>query len=223
MPAFFALGGKRMAGRRSKAGDRLMLEGGTRPRQRAADPGSWTGAKEKSFLEALADSCNVKLAAQTAGASTSAIYVRRAGNAAFRAAWDAALATGYAQLEMMMLERALHGVEKVVAVKAGEPAVMREYSDRVGLALLRMHRDTAKEADQEHDPDEAREAGERIIARLVRMREQAGAGSSGDVGTKAAIDRIGLIAWGLRRGMKGRGARFDVAPDERHHVGDPRR
>jgi len=150
----------------------LVLETGTRKRQVAPSYRSWTAAKERRFLEALAMCCNVKLAAKTAKVSTSAAYVRRTRNASFRAAWDGALATGYAQLELMMLERALHGVEKVVIARDGTKTIMREYSDRVALALLRMHRDTAKTADEPVEDVEYEDARERIIARLDRLREQ---------------------------------------------------
>ena len=154
-----------------KPGTALVLETGTRKRQVRPSYRSWTAAKERRFLEALATCCNVKLAAKTAKVSTSAVYVRRSRNASFRTAWDGALATGYAQLELMMLERALHGVEKVIVARDGTRTVMREYSDRVALALLRMHRDTAKLADEPTDDVEYEEARERIVARIERLRE----------------------------------------------------
>jgi hypothetical protein len=150
----------------------LILESGKRKRQVRPSYRSWTPAKERKFLEALATCCNVKLAAKMAKVGTSAAYVRRQKNAAFRTAWEGALATGYAQLELMMLERALHGVEKVVITRDGTKTVMREYSDRVALALLRMHRDTARIADEPVEDVEFEEAKDRIIARLDRLREQ---------------------------------------------------
>ena len=149
----------------------LVLESGKRKRRVAPSHRSWTAAKERKFLEALASCCNVKLAAKTAKVSTSAVYVRRTKNASFRLAWDGALATGYAQLELMMLERALHGVEKIVIARDGTQTRMREYSDRVALALLRMHRDTAKVADEPVEEADYEEARERILARLERLRE----------------------------------------------------
>lgn len=181
-----------MAGR--AAGARaLAVDGGRRPRLRAKDARSWTKIKERRFLEALAESCNVKLAAKAAGVSYSAVYVRKAKDAAFRSGWDRALATGYAQLELMMLERALHGVEKIVVARDGSQSVMREYSDRVGLALLRMHRDSAAIADAEHGAEDVAEAAERILSRLKRIQER------DLVQTKSAPGgRLTLIAWGLR-------------------------
>ena len=149
----------------------LVLESGSRKRQVRPSYRSWTAAKERKFLVALATCCNVKLAAKMAKVGTSTAYVRRQKNAAFRAAWETALATGYAQLELMLLERALHGVEKIVIARDGTKTVMREYSDRVALALLRMHRDLAKAADEPVDDVEFEEARDRIVARLERLRE----------------------------------------------------
>lgn len=154
------------------SGRSLVLEGGSRKRRIAASYRSWSAAKERSFLIALATCCNVKLAARTAKVSTSSVYVRRTKHASFRAAWDGALATGYAQLELMMLERVLHGVEKVTIARDGTKTVMREYSDRIALALLRMHRDLAKTSDEPVEDLECDEARERIVARLQRLREQ---------------------------------------------------
>jgi hypothetical protein len=173
----FAPQGRRTKMTQSKQSDAasgraLVLEGGSRKRRIAASYRSWTAAKERRFLEALAGCCNVKLAARTAKVSTSSIYVRRTRHASFRVAWDAALATGYAQLELMMLERVLHGVEKVTIARDGTTTVMREYNDRVGLALLRMHRDAAKTSDEPVEDMECDEARERIVARLQRLREQ---------------------------------------------------
>lgn len=171
----------------------LILESGKRVRTVRPSHRSWTLAKQRAFLEALGESCNVKLAAKKAGLSTSQAYVRRAKDASFRAGWDQALATGYAQLEMMLLERALHGVEKRVTTRDGTTTVMREYSDRVALALLRMHRENASLATETGGHEEYREACERIIDRLERMKQQS------EVETKGALDRIAIIAWALRR------------------------
>jgi hypothetical protein len=187
--------------------DGLVLEGGKRVRKLRASYRSWTKAKEKAFLEALSASCNVKLAAKKAGVSTSGAYVRRTNNASFRTAWDAALSVGYSQLEMVLLERALHGVEKTVIARDGTTTVMREYSDRVALALLRMHRETVAIVNEGVDDGEFEEARERIVSRLERLRER-----DKGVETKSAADRIELIASALRL----RAAR--CAQDEREFV-----
>jgi hypothetical protein len=154
---------------------------------------SWTVTKERAFLGSLAETCNVKLSAKRAGVSPNCVYERRNRHASFRASWDAALATGYAQLEMMMLERALHGVEKTVVARDGTTTTMREYSDRTALALLRMHRESAAIANESVDEGEWQEARERIVARLQRIRERDEA-----IETKASVNRLRLIHWGVR-------------------------
>ena len=167
-----------------------VLEAGSRPRRRVVDKKSWTKKKQATFLAALADSCNVKLAARIAAVSTSAIYARRERDAAFRAGWDRALAEGYSKLELEMLKRALHGVERTVVTRAGNRETFREYNDRLGLALLRMHRDSVALTSDGVDDREYEEARERIIERLNRIREREQA-----VETKAQADAIGLIRW----------------------------
>lgn len=182
-----------MFGWRVVVGRQLIIEAGKRVRKVRPSHRSWTAARQKAFLEALAESCNVKLAAKKAGVSTSHAYVRRGKDANFRAGWDLALSTGYTQLEMMLLERALHGVEKTVIARDGTTTVMREYSDRVALALLRMHRDGAMLASEDGGHEEYREACDRIIDRLQRLRER------DQVETKAAADAVQLVRWALGR------------------------
>ena len=144
------------------------------PQRRSGRVSDWTETMADNFVDVLADTCNVTLAAKAIGRSVGNVYKWRAKDAAFRAAWDGALATGYARLEMMMLERALHGVEKTVVARDGTTIVMREYSDRVALTLLRMHRENAALAQSiNEDDDEYREACERIMERLERLKERA--------------------------------------------------
>lgn len=166
----------------------LILESGKRVRTVRPSYRSWTSAKQKAFLAALGESCNVKLAARKAGLSTSQAYVRRAKDASFRAGWDQALAAGYAQLEMMLLERALHGVEKRVTSRDGTTTVMREYSDRVALALLRMHRENASFGDEQVEDAEWEEARERIVERLQRLRDADAVARDGDASTAGSVE-----------------------------------
>jgi hypothetical protein len=156
----------------------MVLESGGRPRLRAADRRSWTKAKESKFLSSLADSCNVKFAARKAGASITAVYERRKANAAVRNAWRSALREGYAKLELMLLERALTGTEKVIERRDGSVERMREYSNSLAIALLRLHRDEVAETPDE--PGSASRAGEeeveeirgKIALKLDRLNKQ---------------------------------------------------
>ena len=70
--------------------------------------------KEAEFLTVLAETCNVTRACAEAGVSASGAYKRRRENAAFRAGWLEAIATAYQRLELVLLDRAFKGTEKVV-------------------------------------------------------------------------------------------------------------
>lgn len=155
-------------------GQLVLVRTGKGPQKRARRDSDWNAAMERRFAEVLADTCNVTLAGEAIKRTSSSVYRHRARSAAFRALWDGALATGYSKLELMMLQRALHGQEKVVTGKDGSTSVMREYPDRVALALLKMHRERvdAQENTSVNDA-ECEEARERILARLERIRERA--------------------------------------------------
>lgn len=148
----------------------LVLVAGEQPQLRQPSKRDWVKAKEVLFLSTLAETCNVTRACDAAGVSTSAAYNRRRENAAFRSAWLAAISVAYQRLEMVLLERAFVGTEKLVAVRGGEPQTMREYSDRLGLALLKMHRDTATEAASEFEPAQIDELKQRLLDKLRRLK-----------------------------------------------------
>ena len=76
---------------------------------------------------------------------------------------------------------------------------MREYNDRVALALLRHHRDSVAAVESQIDDEEYEEACERIIDKLARLRERESPPGETPVETKSAKSRLDLIASGLRR------------------------
>ena len=156
------------------------------PQRRVGRPRDWTKLMVADFATILADTCNVTLAAKAIGRSIGNVYRHRARDATFRKAWDQALATGYSRLELMLLERALHGVEKVVVARNGTTTVMRDYPDRVALTLLRMHRDNAGLSDEAHEGGNHDELCNKIMAKLTRLKARE------DSGTKAAK---GVAKW----------------------------
>ncbi|MGI8931539.1 MAG: hypothetical protein ACR2FK_04040 [Sphingomicrobium sp.] len=205
---------------RKKGAARLTLRGGDLPKKVSGRRSDWTRKMADQFVETLADTCNVTLAAAAIERSIANVYKWRGKDAAFRASWDRALAIGYSRLELMLLERALHGVEKVVVARDGTSSVMREYPDRVALTLLRMHRETAAMADESIDGREHDEACERIIAKLSRLKdrdaaEEASAAAASEeqagletkrAGARRAFIRTASTRWALIRcGLKARG------------------
>jgi len=171
------------SGRRRKAAStkgQTVLVGGKRPQMRDASKCKWTKGLERDFLSVLADTCNVTLACEQAGVSSSAAYRRRKEDAAFRAGWLEAIAVAYQRLELVLLDRAFNGTEKVVTRKDGSEERMREYSNQLGMALLKMHRDTAIEAQTELTTEAIDELRQRLISKFERLkrkheREAAGA------------------------------------------------
>ena len=139
---------------------------------RKASKRDWTRAKERAFLTSLAETCNVTCSAEAAGVSVAGAYRRRKANAPFRAGWADAISAAYQRLELVLLERALNGTEKVVVRKDGSEERMRAYSDQTALALLRMHRDSAMEADRELSEAELDEVRQRLFDKLQRLRKR---------------------------------------------------
>ena len=129
---------KAKAKRKAAGGTRkLTLIGGDNPRMQKPRKNAWSKAKAKEFLGVLADTCNVSEACRQSGISVGAAYKRRGGDAAFRAGWMEAISVAYQRLELVLLDRAFNGTEKLVKRRDGSTEVMLEYSNTLGLALLK--------------------------------------------------------------------------------------
>jgi hypothetical protein len=104
---------------RKARAEELVVVGGKKTQQRKASERDWSKKKIEDFLSALSETCNVTLAAAEAGVSVSAAYRRRKPDAGFRGAWLEAIGAAYQKLEMILLERAFVGTEKLVRRKDG--------------------------------------------------------------------------------------------------------
>ena len=151
---------------------KLTLVSGKTPQLRKMSAKSWTKAKEREFLSMLAETCNVTRACDAARISVTHAYRMRKSNAAFRAAWIEAIGTAYHRLELALLDRAFNGTEKVVRRRDGSEERMLEYSNQLGLALLKMHRDTAAEASAQVSPENADEIREQLLKKLLRLKSR---------------------------------------------------
>jgi len=97
----------------------------------------WTEAAEAIFLDALAASCNVTHAAETAGFSREAIYARRRRDPAFAQGWQEALVQGHARLEAGLVAAAIATVEG----RAPDPDFpIPPMSVAEVIAVLKLHR-----------------------------------------------------------------------------------
>ena len=151
---------------------RLVLKGGMKPQMRKASRRNWTKTKESEFLSVLAETCNVTEAARQAGVCLSYAYKRRASNAGFRAGWMQAIGDAYQRLELVLLDRAFNGTEKVVKRRDGSEDRMLEYSNQLGLSLLKMHRNTAAEAASEMPSEDVDEMREQLVKKLLRLKKR---------------------------------------------------
>jgi hypothetical protein len=103
--------------------------------------GRWNERAEKAFFAALADTANVRQAAKAAGFSTTAIYNRRLALPEFRAKWEAAVETGCARVEMMLIEAATRSFD---AADIETPEDAPKVSVGEAISILRLHRGAAK-------------------------------------------------------------------------------
>ncbi|MGZ2412865.1 hypothetical protein ACUXST_002307 [Sphingomonas sp. F9_3S_D5_B_2] len=153
-------------------GKELTLVGARTRRLQKRAPRDWSKAKARAFLSVLVDTCNVSEACRQSGVPMTVAYRQRKMDAGFRAAWAEAIAVAYQRLELVLLERAFNGTEKLLTRRDGSEERMREYSNQLGLQLLKMHRDTAVEASTELPPSDVEEIRERLIQKIRRLKER---------------------------------------------------
>jgi hypothetical protein len=76
--------------------------------------GGWSAMRQRLFIESLAETGSVHLAAKSAGLSARSAYALRVRSGAFAAAWDAAQQLAVGRLSALAFDRAIHGrIEQV--------------------------------------------------------------------------------------------------------------
>ena len=92
--------------------------------------------RQAAFVQTLAQWGNVRAAAQQVGVSRAHLYRMRRASAQFRQLWDAALVLARPQVEEVLADRALNGVQEVVYYHGEEVATRTRYDSRLLLAHL---------------------------------------------------------------------------------------
>lgn len=124
--------------------------GGTKLKK--APEQSWSQARRQRFLDALAATANVRMAADAAGMGLPGAYKARQRDAAFAELWEAALEQGYGRLESELLSSALgerrdgegHVIADVNAIEPnGDRAVVGRLDQTLALHLLALRRPSA--------------------------------------------------------------------------------
>ena len=76
--------------------------------------GGWNAARQRRYIETLAETGSVHLSAKSAGLSARSAYALRVRSPAFSAAWDAAQQLAVGRLSALAFDRAIHGrIEQV--------------------------------------------------------------------------------------------------------------
>jgi len=76
--------------------------------------GGWSAMRQRLFIETLAETGSVHVAARSAGLSARSAYALRVRSAPFAAAWDASQQLAVGRLSALAFDRAIHGrVEQV--------------------------------------------------------------------------------------------------------------
>ncbi len=105
-------------------------------REEARAPAQFSREAQGAFLDALSDWGNVRSAAKAAGVSHATAYRMRRACARFRVLWDAALLVARPQVEEVLADRALNGVQEVVFYHGEEVATRTRHDARLLLAHL---------------------------------------------------------------------------------------
>lgn len=142
-------------------------DGGARAMVRKRRANEWTAKDQEDFLAHLAATANVARSARAIGKNVDTAYYRRTKSVAFRRRWAEALSLGYARLEAVLLDRALHGRRTTKVTDSGERIVTVVFSDQLGMQLLTLHRRTV--AEQRAAAGPAREDPRVIRARIAKL------------------------------------------------------
>ena len=101
----------------------------------AVRSGPWTVCEKSLFLERLADSDAVDVAARAAGRTRSSAFSERARDAIFAREWDSALDPRVVRLETLLLDRTIARLEPVMAVEKLNEAAIR-HDSTIGMWFL---------------------------------------------------------------------------------------
>lgn len=153
-------------------GKELTLVAARNPQLKKRATRDWSKAKATRFLSVLAATCNVSEACRQSGVPMTVVYRRKKMDAGFRAAWMEAVSVAYSRLELLLLDRAFNGTEKVITRKDGSEERMLEYPNHIALRLLQMHRDTVVEANSEVPAEDVAEIRERLVQKLQRLKRR---------------------------------------------------
>ncbi|WNO53553.1 hypothetical protein [Stakelama saccharophila] len=139
-----------------------------KPQVRATHSNGWTKKRRETFLNTLAETCNVTASARAAGVWPSNAYKLRRSDAEFAALWRAAMVVGYDRLEARLLEVATSALNDIDLKDPGDTK-SREINFDNAVKLLRTHRGAVAEGrTRSADAPRRRATQEETDAALIR-------------------------------------------------------
>ena len=138
----------------------------------------WSAQRQRIFIEALAETGTVHLAARSAGLSARSAYGLRLRSAPFAAAWDSAQQLAVGRLSALAFDRAIHGRIEQVFHEGDLVGEKRIPSERLLMWLLarldpkRFAAPWERRRDDSSDPQvEARQAFPSMLDALTDVGE----------------------------------------------------
>lgn len=149
-----------------------IVGGNGRERRRLRErPNAFGLNRQKEFLKAFANSCNVKAAADACGVSTSTVWVRRRDDEQFRAAFESAREQAIVHLESELVARGLellNAATPEASAAATFPGMDAKFLHTLVQSAKRdLGKDPGTARTGESDPEEA---ANRLNTLLLRMR-----------------------------------------------------
>ena len=123
------------------------------------------------FLEALANSGNVRVACNAAGIERSTAYRARTKDEAFKKKWDVAIDDAADLLEAEAYRRAIQGVDRPVFYRGIQVGTVRAYSDPLLIFLLKGAR-PYKYREASADKDEPAQSKGAILELVEGLRKE---------------------------------------------------
>ena len=176
------------AGREAGTGRVVMRPGGKDgPKMVRPTTKRWSAAAEARFLDRLAMTCNVTLAAEASGFSHCSCYNQRSKNPEFAARWADSLEAGALRLELMLFEKATQTLSRGSVAPPALPSALLPVetpidpaalmSDKDMMQLLSLNRPSRADRRAGHrwgmkpaEPDKAREQMMTMVATVRRVR-----------------------------------------------------
>jgi hypothetical protein len=134
----------------------------------------WTVARQKVFVEALAETGCVQAACRRAGKSDTAAYRLRVRDPVFAEAWDAAVEIGLDRLEDAAVDRALNGVARPVFYKGEQVGEWRHHDERLTMFLLSQRKPErfGRWVQRQPPVEEAYDAGMRLVRAIDGFEDE---------------------------------------------------